>query len=158
ATYSLNNKSIYTFPQQYIQASYLHDTRIPGLDLSFVQANNFLLSFNRGNNDQWTYNDIFRLDYLHESENHFSYGFGFKHWVQSAAGALTFTKEEDDQAINVPTITTTELSFNLRYAPHEKFYQGKVYRTPIINRYPIINIRYSQGVKGLFGGQYNYQN
>lgn len=44
----------------------MHDVRIPGQELQFVQDNSFLLSFNRGKNDKWLYNDIFRLDYVHE--------------------------------------------------------------------------------------------
>ena len=46
----------------------------------------------------------------------------------------------------------------MRWAPHEKFYQGKLYRTPIPDRYPIFTLSYQQGVKGLLGGDYNYQN
>ena len=157
-TYSLNNKSIYKFPQKYIRASFQHDTKIPGLDLQFIQENNFLLSFTRGADNQWTYNNIFKLDYVNELENHFSYSFGFKYWEQSPAGALQFVTTENNQPASVPAITRSELSLSLRYAPNEKFYQGKLYRTPIINRYPVFNLIYTQGVKGLFGGQYSYQN
>ena len=55
-------------------------------------------------------------------------------------------------------MTTTELSGEIRWAPHEQFYIGKLYRVPIINKYPIIDFRWTTGVKGLFRGQYNYQN
>lgn len=47
ATYSLNAKSIYKFPQHYIRASVQRDTKIPGQQLQFVQEDNFLLSFKR---------------------------------------------------------------------------------------------------------------
>ena len=89
-TYSLNNKSIYSFPQEYVRASVQHDTKIPGQELQFVQEDNFLMSFKRGLNEIYTYNDIFRLDYVHEYLNHFSYKMGFKSWNQSAAGALLY--------------------------------------------------------------------
>ncbi len=154
ATYSLNNKSVYTFPQKYIRASYQYDTKIPGEDLAFVQENNFLLSFKRGDNDQWTYNNIFKLDYINELENHFSYTLGYKYWRQLPAGSLQFNTAGSE----IPSITTSELSLGLRYAPHEKFYQGKLYRTPIIDKNPVITLRYAQGIQGLLGGQYNYQN
>ena len=64
STYSLNNKSIYSFPQNYVRASFQHDTKIPGQELQFVQESNFLLSFKRGANDIWLYNDIFRSLWL----------------------------------------------------------------------------------------------
>ncbi|WP_224750954.1 DUF5686 and carboxypeptidase-like regulatory domain-containing protein [Mucilaginibacter pankratovii] len=158
-TYSINNKSIYSFPQHYVRASFQHDTKIPGQELQFVQESSLLLSFKRGNNDQWLYNDLFKLDYVHEYQNHFSYAFGFKKWGQSPAGALHFDNLLPDGTLNpVNRINTTELSLELRYAPKEKFYQGKLYRTPIPDKYPIFTMRYNQGVKALFGGEYNYQN
>jgi len=156
-TYSLNNKSIYRFPQNYLRVSFQHDTKIPGQELQFVQESSFLLSFKRGNNDLWLYNDIFRLDHVHEFRNHLSYNFGFKTWTQRPAGALYFQNVVRGKQKHIEKLTTTELSLQLRYAPHEKFYQGKLYRTPIADKYPIFTLQYNQGVKGLFGGEYNYQ-
>ncbi|MGE0569301.1 MAG: DUF5686 family protein, partial [Bacteroidia bacterium] len=46
----------------------------------------------------------------------------------------------------------------LRWAPNEKFYQGKTYRIPISFKNPIFTLRYVQGIKGLLGGEYDYQN
>jgi hypothetical protein len=157
-TYSFNNKSIYRFPQHYIRASFQHDTKIPGQELQFVQESSFLLSFKRGVNDKWLYNDIFRLDYMHEFQNHFSYALGFKKWDQSAAGSLYFINTVNGVPNTINNIKTTEVSAELRYAPHEKFYQGKLYRTPIPDKYPVYTLRYSQGFNGLLGGDYNYQN
>jgi hypothetical protein len=168
STYSLNNKSIYSFPQNYIRASFQHDTKIPGQELQFVQEDNFLLSFKRGDNDMWLYNDIFRLDYVHEFLNHFSYKVGFKKWGQTSAGSLYFLNgyghvPTDGTPItsdisNVDRLATTELNLELRYAPHERFYQGKLYRIPIIDKYPIFTLRYNQGFDGFLGGQYKYSN
>ncbi|MFI5142213.1 MAG: DUF5686 family protein, partial [Bacteroidia bacterium] len=73
ATYSLNDKSIYKFPQNYIRASVQSDTKIPGANFQFVQEDNFLLSFKRGSNTKYLYDDSYRFDYVHEFESHFSY-------------------------------------------------------------------------------------
>lgn len=155
ATYSLNNKSIYEFPQNYIRASFQRDTKIPGQELQFVQEDNFLLSFKRGVNDMLLYNDFYRLDYVKELENHFSYNLGFKKWSQTPAGGLSYLNE-NKQLVN--RLTTSEVSLQLRYAPNEKFYQGKIYRVPIADRYPVFNLRYTAGLKGVLGGEYNYHN
>ena len=157
-TYSLNHKSIYAFPLNYVRLSYQRDTKIPGQELQFVAEDNFLLSFKRGDNDKWTYNNVFKAEYVKEFTNHFSYTLGFKNWKQSPAGTLSFTKEVANAAVSVPDITTTELSAELRWAPNEQFYQGKVYRIPIFNKYPIFKLRMIAGVKGLFGSEFNYQN
>ena len=68
-----NDKSIYRFPQNYIRASFQRDTKIPGAALQFVQEDNFLLSFKRGEKRQhYLYNYFYRLDYVHEYEKPFS--------------------------------------------------------------------------------------
>ncbi len=158
-TYSLNNKSVYGYPINFIRASYQRDTKIPGQELQFVQEDNFLLSFKRGNNDKWLYNDIFRLQYKREFGDHLSYDFGLKYWKQAPAGSIAYVQKMiGGLSDSLQSITTGEASLELRWASHEQFYIGKLYRVPIINKYPIFDLRYIAGVKGLFGGQYNYHN
>ncbi|MGZ3752290.1 MAG: DUF5686 family protein, partial [Mucilaginibacter sp.] len=50
-----------------------------------------------------------------------------------------------------------EVTASLRYAPNEQFYQGKIYRVDIPNQYPILTLDYTQGLKNIFDGEYNYQ-
>jgi len=158
-TYSLNNKSVYHFPLHYIKASYQRDTKIPGQDLQFVQEDNFLLSFKRGQNNRYLYNDVYRLEYVREFQSRFSYKVGFTQWTQTPAGILTYEQKGTDGEIhNVKQLSNTELNMELRYAPREQFYQGKLYRTPIINKFPIFTIRYNAGLKGVFDGGNSYHN
>lgn len=157
-TYSLNNKSVYSFPQHYLRASWQVETQIPGQQLQFVQEDNFLLSFKRGDNDKWLYNRIARFDYVHELHNHLSYNFGFKWWEQTPAGSISYITINNNGIDTIQKITTTELSGGIRWAPHEQFYIGKLYRVPIVNKYPIISFMWTSGIKGLFGGEYTYQN
>jgi len=157
ATYSLNNKSIYTFPMNYIRISAQSDTKIPGQDLEFVQEDNFLLSFKRGNNERWLYNNIYQAEFVKEFKSRFSYSIGFKNWHQQPAGILTYTKNLAGVPENIQNVITTELNAQVRWAPNEKFYQGKVYRIPIFTKYPIFTLSAAAGVKGFLGGQYNYQ-
>lgn len=157
-TYSLNDKSVYSYPQNFIRASFQRDTKIPGQELQFVQEDNLLLSFKRGNNDKWLYNDIFRMQYLREFGDHISYNFGLKYWKQSPAGSISYIQQTPGDPDTLKAITTGEASVEFRWAPHEQFYIGKLYRTPIVNKYPIFSFRYIAGIKGLFGGQYNYSN
>ena len=157
ATYSLNDKSIYKFPQDYIRASYQKDVTIPGEDLQFVQEDNFLLSFKRGNNDKYLYNDFYRLNYVHEFDSHFSYNLTFTNRTQSPAGSLSFLTEQNGTPTNIQDLTTSEANLQLRYAPGEQFYQGKIYRIPIPNASPIFELDYTQGLKNVFNSSYAYQ-
>ncbi|OOQ59923.1 DUF5686 and carboxypeptidase-like regulatory domain-containing protein [Mucilaginibacter pedocola] len=155
-TYSFNAKSVYKFPQHFIKASFQRDTKIPGQELQFIQEDNVLLSFKRGTNDKYLYNDQYKIDYIHELENHLSFTFGGRKWVQTPAGSLF--PFQNGPSTMFSDLTTTEVSAGIRYAPGEQFYQGKLFRIPIINQYPIFSLDYTQGVKGALGGQYNYQN
>ncbi|WP_254087199.1 DUF5686 and carboxypeptidase-like regulatory domain-containing protein [Dawidia cretensis] len=158
ATYSFTGKSIWQFPVRTLRVSYQHDMKIPGQELQFIQEDNFLLSFKRGVNDKWLYNDIWVLDYLHEFDNHISYRVGFKNWRQTPAGGLRYERNTDDELQPVPNVITSEINLEFRWAPGEQFYQGKLYRIPIPNRYPILTARFIGGIKNLFNSQYNYQN
>ena len=157
ATYSFTGRSIREFPVRTLRASFQRDTKIPGQELQFVQEDNFLLSFKRGVNDKWLYNDIWNIDYFHEFDSHFSYKLGLKYWEQAPAGGLKFAMQGEDSLTPVGQVTTAEISAELRWAPGEQFYQGKAYRIPIPNQYPIITGRFTGGIKGLFNSQYAYQ-
>jgi len=157
ATYSLNDKSIYKFPQNYIRASYQKDVTIPGEDLQFVQEDNFLLSFKRGNNDKYLYNEFYRLNYVHEFDSHFSYNLTFTNRTQSPAGSLSFLTNDNGNTLNIQDLTTSEANLQFRYAPGEQFYQGKIYRIPIPNASPVYELDYTQGFKDVFNSSYSYQ-
>lgn len=158
ATYSLTDNTIYDFPVKSIKMSIQDETKIPGQELQFVQEDNILLSIKRGENNKLLYNKIFKIEQFNEYNNHFSYSLGYSFTRQSPAGTLYFNPDnylppvDDTQHINI-----SEVNLNLRYAPHEQFYQGKLYRTPITNKYPIIQLQFTIGSK-LLKNDYNYQN
>ncbi|HCU19348.1 MAG: hypothetical protein A2X05_12190 [Bacteroidetes bacterium GWE2_41_25] len=155
-TYSLTPRTIYQFPVTSLRASYQKDVRIPGQELLFTQSDNILLSFKRGVNDKFFMNNIFRLDFLHEFENHFSYQPGFSFNRQYSYGNLNFTSSDTLSGINeISHLNISELYVNLRYAPNESFYQGKTYRTTFPNRNPIIQLKIAGG-SNLICNDYDY--
>lgn len=156
-TYSLNKKSPYKFPQHFIRISATHDTKIPGQNLEFIQEDNVLLSFKRGENRSYTYNDMYRLEYKAEFEGNFAITSGLSMLRQNPAGILTYQqKQANGSILHINELQTTEFNVGLRYAPNEEFYQGKTYRTPIYNKSPIFTLNYTAGIKGLLNGEYNY--
>jgi len=157
-TYSLNNKSIYQYPLSFIRASYQYDTKIPGQELQFVSEDNFLLSFKRGLNDKWLYNRNLVTEYVHEFPRNVAITLGGKNWIQQPAGSIVYNKTSNGIPVQVKELTTTELYGEVRWAPHEQFYQSKVYRIPIVNQYPIYTLRFIAGVKGVLNSEFAYQN
>lgn len=157
STYSLTSKTIWEFPVKYLKISYQNDTKIPGQDLQFVQEDNILLSIKRGVNNKLFYNKTFKIEHLNEFANHFSYTLGYQYTLESPAGNLFFNYSDFQLPQNNKSdINISEVFLNLRYAPHEQFYQGKLYRTPILNGYPVFNLQYYLGSK-FINNDYNYQ-
>ena len=157
ATYAFNNKSIYTFPLHYLQASYMNDARALGQENAFAVANNFFTSFSHGDNSKWLYSHLARMTYVQEFSSHFSYTLGIKYWQQAPIDSLHYIyKNLADQPDTVRRLRTGEISASIRWAPHEELLQNKAGRVNVINRYPIITLQYAKGIQGLFGGQFNY--
>lgn len=154
--YSLTPRTIYEFPVKSIKFSYQKETKIPGQELQFVQEDNVLLSIKRGVNDKLLYNKTLRLEHLNEFRNHFSYTLGYNYMEQSPGGNLYFNPYNYvSDANNVQSLNMSEAYVILRYAPHEKFYQGKIYRTPLASKYPVLQLQYNVGNKFL-GNDFNY--
>lgn len=154
-TYSLTGKNRFEFPAKGVNINYQQDTKIPGQELQFIQEDNILLSFKRGVNDKWLYNNIFNIEYYQEFKNNISYKIGYKNWEQQAAGGLKYINDKTNDAIN--RLTTSEMLFEIRWAPHQQFYQGKTYRTPFPNKYPVLTLRGAVGMKDFLNGDYTYQ-
>ena len=159
AAYSLNNKSIYKFPQSFIRASYKKDIDIPGDESkTSVPEDNIVSSFRRGTNNQFIYSEFWRVEYMQEYQNHFSFNLGFRRWRQQPAQALVYDRFVNGRLERLDHIVSSEFNLELRYAPYERFYQGKTRRERTIEKYPVFYLNFANGVKGLLGGGYSYQN
>jgi hypothetical protein len=155
-TYSLSPRTIYTFPVKSIRVYYSNEVSIPGQELQFSEVDNILLSLKRGINDKFYFNRTFKTEYLNEFENHFSFLAGFSFDKQSAYGKLNFNANDYLSTTNsIKNLNVSELYLNLRYAPNETFYQGKLYRYPVRNKYPVIQLKTTLG-SGLIGNDFNY--
>lgn len=158
STWSFTPRSIYEFPVKSLKASVQQDTKFPGQDLQFVQEDNIFLSIKRGVNDKLFYNKTFKLEHLNEFDNHFSYTLGYQFTKTATGGNIYFNRADYLSHVNdVSSIDISELSLKLRYAPNEKFYQGKTFRIPILSKYPVIEFQLNLGSK-LWKNDYDYQN
>jgi hypothetical protein len=155
--YSFNAKSIYTYPLNYVKFTRQYETALPGQELVFAPEDNFLLSFKRGTTDKWFYQSSYKLEYVHEFGKNFTYKFRYQNLKQTPAGSLVFEKPANAGLDTIQNIITSEITAELRWAPHEQFYQGINFRTPIRNKFPIFTLRIQDGIKGFLNGQYNYQ-
>jgi hypothetical protein len=156
-TWSFTNRNLQEFPVKSLKMSIQNETQLPGQQMQFLMEDNFLLSIKRGINDKIFYNKTFKIEHLNEFQNHFSYTVGYKYTKMAPGGALAYNYTDYASGVNdVNSLNVSEFYMNLRYAPHESFYQGKTFRIPNYSRFPIFELRYSAGSK-LWGNNYNYQ-
>lgn len=156
AYYNFGSAQTLRYPLNQLKVWYQNDVKIPGQNLSFVQEDNFLLSFKRGVNDKMYYMETIGAEYIKENQDGLAYTLSSKNIRYQPGGVLKFDYSQPDGIFYKEQINTTELGVGLRYAPNERFYQGATYRTPFLTKYPIFNLDYTAGVKGLTGGEYNY--
>lgn len=155
-TYSLTPRTIYQFPVKSLAVSYQYDTKIPGTEFEYSQQDNILFSIKRGIVDKMLYNRIIKAEYFNEFENHFSYHLGYSFTRQAPGGNLHYNPVDYlSPGSDIPFIDIPEVFLDLRYAPNEAFYQGKLYRDPLPNKYPVMLLKYALGSKSI-GNDYNY--
>ncbi len=152
ATLSLNKQPLREIPKHSIMAMYQRETNFPGMEMQFINEDNFILSFKRGVADKILYYDMFKLEYYRDWKNDISTTLDFKYMEEKPGGTLEFNYADYSKE----SITSSEIITTIRYAPNETFYQGLDYRTPIITKYPIFQLTYTQGFKGLFNADYQY--
>jgi len=151
-TYSFTGKNKYVFPMNNITAAYRSDIEIPGNNLRYTADHSFLLNIPRGQIGKWVYYKRFTLRYVREFRNRLSYRLGVEHTVQNPAGTLIYRRG----AAEIRDFTTSEIKGELRYAPNERFYQGKTNRSRLTTQYPVFTLRGTWGISGLYGSGYDY--
>lgn len=153
---SLNKTAPYRYANNYFKIGYRYDVDLPGQSLAVSNQQAALTSFHTGTTNYWLYNRTFTLAYVRDFDNHFSYNLALRNWNQRPAGTLQFQSNTDNSLI--PSLTTTEVALGMRYAPHEQFIQGTIFRHTVFSKYPIFNLQINHGFAGLLNGAYSYNN
>jgi|WetSurMetagenome_2_1015567.scaffolds.fasta_scaffold00004_49 hypothetical protein len=146
ATWSFTPRSIYQFPVKSLKVSYMKDVKIPGQELLQLLSDNLIFSIKRGVSNQFFLNKTFRIEHLNEYENHFSFLAGYSFTRQAPLGKLWFNTDSFGPGTGVRDyLDISELYLNLRYAPDETFYEGKVGRTLYPSLKPVYTLKIAGG-------------
>jgi len=84
-------------------------------------------------------------------------GFDWKEYT--SLGKANYLKWNENSVVNdtIRKIYSSEFIARIRWAKNEEFIAGPFDRTSISSRYPVLSLQGTFGVKGLLGGEYNYQ-
>ena len=145
-------------PKHYFRLSYQHDVQLVGQILRFSSADNFFLSLQRGTRDKMLFLDRYRGEYFVELPNNLSMDFSYTNTNQKRYGetVLKFTDPTTGETDFLPEIQTSELGLKIRFAPNEQFIQGRSYRVPVFNKFPVFTLTLNTGIKDMLGGDYDY--
>ena len=152
---SLNGKKITTFPAHYIEGSVQHDIFEPGRGIGFLKGDSFFRSFRSNKPTKFFNTDAYRLGHLIEFGNHFSVSSTMTLQRRNPIGDLRLPLSSDSSQF-LPFLHTSDLQFVMRWAPNEKFYYRNLSRNTIIENNPVFSLQYNKGLKGVLGGDYNY--
>lgn len=166
AAYSFNKREnvLWEFPKHYLGFSYSYDVMSPMDKYLDTDKDNMFVGWKWAKVDQMSYMRDATLMYELETNSGFSVKAMARHRNdEPAGGVLQYWKNNgstpgkwDASNTLVNDITTTELNLTLRYAPGEAFVNTKQRRVPISLDAPIFSLSHTLGVKGLIGGEYNF--
>lgn len=147
------------YPRMYINASYTRDIDRTVNYYDKVSFDNIFSVAARksGIPQKLVFADDIRFEYYNEYYSGFSHLLTLYRKIYDPYDPLPDQAIFQDQNGNQsPTLTNTEVNLRLRYAYKEKFLEANYYRTSLGSKYPIVELRYGIGMKGVLNGGYNY--
>lgn len=151
--YSFRDKDYHSreFPIHSLRATQLYDLDRLGQISSVHNADNFFLSVSRLPDRQMTYHRVSKLEYILETEQHFSLEARIQQERQYSTPFMTFINGYGE---NFRYYTMNSFRLQLRYAPGEKFYQLTTGRTRINFDAPEMVISHTYAPKGFMGNPF----
>jgi hypothetical protein len=62
-----------------------------------------------------------------------------------------------NDTFDLPNIKTSEISLNIRFAYGERFLDGEFDRASLGTKFPVLQLNYTHGFKGVFNSSYSYE-
>jgi hypothetical protein len=141
-------------PKDYLSVQYKHDYEIFGKSINSFMLDNILNTILKKRPfDKLNLTNRLEINYEKEWIAGLTNKFSFNGTTFYSGPYVKFTAPSGDL---IPSISNRELSINTRYAPNEYYIQDGFERSKFENSKPIFNLGISKGIKGLWGGQYDY--
>ena len=138
-----------------------YDVYTPGQDFLFTSKDNIFVAWKVGE-------PVTKMQYIRKSvlqyEKEWLNGLTWKSWIMNqnneAAGTLQYIKrDESGNLYHIKDFTTSEIGTQLRFAPGERAYNGRSWKESVFNLSkdaPVFKLSHQLGIKGVLGGDYNY--
>lgn len=158
-TYSFNEKQYlpHEYPRRTLMFASSYDVCSPSDKFLTTDKDNVFTSFKWTKVDKMMFYNRQQLAFEYEWYGGLKTSLKLKAEENEACGNLHFIPlSMSSTDANGIKIRTTEASLQLRYAPGEKLINSKQRRVAINRETPIFALTHTFGVKGVLGGDYNY--
>ncbi|CAN5802025.1 DUF5686 and carboxypeptidase-like regulatory domain-containing protein [soil metagenome] len=146
-------------PRRLMGISYKNDNEILGLSNNAFSSDNVLATiFRRSPFSNFTKVESYEYYYEREWFKGFDTKLSFNVRNMFPIGESAYTRNVSDGSTeNLLRITTSEIRLGVRFAYNDKYVESVFTRTSVGTKAPIIQLQYVEGLKGVFGSQYNYR-
>jgi len=146
-------------PRSYLKIDLLKDFEYGGNDFDEISSDNiFASTFRRKNipDEKIVFLNSMKLIYMKESRTGFSGKLQLDHRTIQPQFNYTFT--DADATVQLPgqPASLSEVSGSIRFAYREKFLNGEFLRTSLGSIYPILEVKYTAGLKGVLQSNFVY--
>lgn len=155
--YSFNQKSYHAreYPVNSITFNYTNDIKTLGEEPVGSPSDNWAYSIKRMPIYNMMYYKQLKLQYMYEDMSGFSVNPWIKTEYQIPTDSIRFQPMASTNTLN--HLINNEIGVKLRYAPQEKFVQGRIYRFNLKNPHPVFELTHRASFEDILGTNYGYQ-
>ena len=153
AEYSFIDKEYHSrqFPVRSLRLTSSYDVLRPGVNYLYTSPDNIVLSLRRCKDDHALYERLNRLQFIWETATHLSFNASVANRRYESSRTLALATADGHP---MEHFTQSEASLTIRYAPGEKFIQGRLHRIPVNMDAPAIALRHTCSPGGFLGSRY----
>ena len=147
-------------PRMYVYGYYVHDIDQSTNYYDQLGADNIFSALFRKPGVPWklAFSDDERFEFYKEYFSGFSHRFILQHRQFTPYAPLPSTGIFYDAKGNAsPSVVSSEVGLELRYAHKEKYVEGQYLRVNLGSKYPIVDIEADAGIKNVLNSAYQYQ-
>jgi hypothetical protein len=137
--------------------NYKKDYEVLGQSINAFRQDNIIASFFRRNPlTNLTLVESYRAHIDHEWFSGFNSRIALNHRKISPVAGNVYKKFSQGSYIDKSNIQSSEITFSTRFAWNEKFLNGEFERISLGTTFPVLQVAYTAGLKGVFNSDYNF--
>ncbi|MBX2842665.1 MAG: hypothetical protein KTR26_12915 [Flammeovirgaceae bacterium] len=140
--------------ENYFQVKTLYDLEEPGSQHYFGQKDDFFRRIMTRRMDKYRFNGIsFYNGFINNTNAEISLN---SYWKEPTYDYIYAPEANSDSLSSPQKFKSTDITIKLRYSIDGNFYIGKRQLMTFGKTFPVLYMNFTRGIKGLFGGNYNY--